>query len=65
VRSDDCYIYKSETGEAHFVRKLKRGPDKYKEMEYNDDEEESLSITMETKPVDQENKYNKKEKKDL
>jgi hypothetical protein len=35
------------------VSKLKGGPNKFKEREENDDEEESISITMETKPIDE------------
>jgi hypothetical protein len=35
------------------LRKLKGGPKKYKEREYSGDEEEYLSITMETKHVDE------------
>jgi hypothetical protein len=46
------------------VRKIKGGLAKYKEREYSDVEEESLSITMETKPVDEENEYNHKYKID-
>jgi hypothetical protein len=37
------------------VRKLKGGPQKYKEREDSDDKEESISITMKTKPVVEDN----------
>jgi hypothetical protein len=43
------------------VRKLKGGSGKFKEREDSDDKEESLSITMETKPIDEENEDNQKE----
>jgi hypothetical protein len=51
-RSSGFSCYESKTEEAQFVRKLKGGPGKYKEREYSDNEEEYLSITMETKPFD-------------
>jgi hypothetical protein len=35
------------------VRKLKGEYGKFKEREYSDDKEESLSITMEKKPTDE------------
>jgi hypothetical protein len=44
---------------GHFVTKCPNA-----KREDNDDEEEYLSITMETKPSDEENEYNQKEKLD-
>jgi hypothetical protein len=44
---------------GHFATKCP-----YEEREDSDDEEEYLSITMETKHADEENEYNKKEKMD-
>jgi hypothetical protein len=42
------------------VRKIKGGPGKYKEREDSDDDKESLSITMETKHVNEKNEYDQK-----
>jgi len=40
---------------SQVVRKIKGAYGIFKEMEYSDDKEEYLSITMETKPTDEEN----------
>ena len=54
-------LIESKTKEAQVVRKLKGGYGKFKEMEDSDDKEESLSITMETKPIDKNIEDNQKE----
>jgi len=46
------------------VKKLRGGPHKYKERKDSGNEEESLCITMDTKPIDEENEDNLKEKLD-
>jgi hypothetical protein len=50
-KSSDCSCCESMTEEAQVVRRIKGRSGKFKEREYSDDNEEYLSITMETKHI--------------